>query len=133
LLCGFTHHDTVSTTFGGSAIFVQLSMRSFDTLSEVEAWAKVNGGLDAVNEALATGAFGTDAQSIRTALRYVEREELKIAERLDRDGRRERAMSAAEISAQAAQRSAREAYVSRWIAIAAAIIAVLAVVIPAIR
>jgi hypothetical protein len=101
-------------------------MSSFNTLSEVEAWARENGGLDAVNEALARGAFGTDAQSIRTALRYVEREELKIAERLDRDVRRERAMSAAEMSAQAAQRSAREAYVSRWIAVVAALITVLA-------
>lgn len=103
-------------------------MNSLNTLSEVEAWAAENGGLDAVNEALARGAFGTDAQSIRTALRYVEREELKIAERLNRDGRRERASSAAEIAAQAARRSAREASISRWIAIVAALISILAAI-----
>ncbi len=108
-------------------------MISFDTLSDVEAWARENGGLDAVNEAIARGAFGTNAQSIRTALRYVEREELKIADRLGREGRRERATSAAELSARAAQRSAREAYVSRWIAIVAALIAVAAVVFTMIR
>lgn len=108
-------------------------MVSFDTISDVEAWARDHGGVEAVNEALARGAFGTNAQSIRTAIRYVEREELKIAEKLSREDRRGRALSAAELSAQAAQRSARDAYISRWIAIAAAIIAVLAVVIPAIR
>ena len=108
-------------------------MSSFNTLSEVEAWAKENGGLDAVNEALARGVFGTDAQSIRTALRYVEREELKIAERLNRDGRRSQATSAAEVSAHAARSSAREAYVSRWIAIVAAVIAVLAALYPLFR
>lgn len=108
-------------------------MSSFNTLSDVEAWAKENGGLDAVNEALARGVFGTDAQSIRTALRYVEREELKIAERLNRDGRRSQATSAAEVSAHAARSSAREAYVSRWIAIVAALIAVLAALYPMIR
>ena len=106
---------------------------SFNTLSEVEAWAKENGGLDAVNEALARGVFGSDAQSIRTALRYVEREELKIAERLNRDGRRSLATSAAEISAHAASRSAREAYVSRWIAVGAALVAVVAALYPVIR
>jgi hypothetical protein len=73
------------------------------------------------------------ARSILTAIRYVEREELKIPEKLGLEDRRGRAMSAAELSAQAAQRSARVAYVSQWIAIAAAIIAVLAVVIPSIR
>lgn len=103
-------------------------MVSFNTISDVEAWAREHGGLDAVNEALARGAFGTNAQSIRTAIRYVEREELKIAEKLTRDDRRGRAMSSAELSALAARRSAREAYISRWIAIVAAIIAVLAVI-----
>jgi Arc/MetJ-type ribon-helix-helix transcriptional regulator len=108
-------------------------MVSFDTISDVEAWARERGGVEAVNEALARGAFGTNAQSIRTAIRYVEREELKIAERLSRQDRRERALTAVELSAQAAQRSARDAYISRWIAIVAVIIAVLAVIIPAIR
>ena len=108
-------------------------MVSFDTISDVEAWAREHGGLEAVNEALARGEFGTNAQSIRTAIRYVEREELKIAERLRRENRRERALTAVELSAQAAQRSARDAHISRWIAIIAAIIAVLALIIPAIR
>ena len=108
-------------------------MVSFDTISDVEAWARQHGGLEAVNEALARGAFGSDAQSIRTAIRYVEREELKIAEKLNREDRRGRAMTAAELSAQAAQRSARQAYISGWIAVIAAIIAVVAVILPAIR
>jgi Arc/MetJ-type ribon-helix-helix transcriptional regulator len=108
-------------------------MVAFDTISDVEAWAREHGGLEAVNEALARGEFGTNAQSIRTAIRYVEREELKIAERLSRENRRERALTAVELSAQAAQRSARDAHISRWIAIVAAIIAVLALIIPAIR
>ena len=108
-------------------------MVSFDTISDVEAWAREHGGLEAVNEALARGEFGSNAQSIRTAIRYVEREELKIAERLSRENRRERALTAVELSAQAAQRSARDAYISRWIAIVAVIIAVLALIIPAIR
>lgn len=101
---------------------------SFNTISDVEAWARDHGGLDAVNEALARGAFGTNAQSIRTAIRYVEREELKIAEKLTRDDHRGRAMSSAELSAKAAERSAREAYISRWIAVVAALVAVLAVI-----
>ena len=79
----------------------------FDTISDVEAWARQHGGLDAVNEAFARGAFGQDAQSIRTAIRYVEREELKIAERLGIEDRRGRATTSAEQSAYAAQRSAR--------------------------
>ena len=108
-------------------------MVSFDTISDVEAWAREHGGLEAINEALARGEFGTNAQSIRTAIRYVEREELKIAEKLSRRDRRERALTAVELSAQAAQRSARDAYISRWIAIVAAIIAVLALIIAAIR
>lgn len=108
-------------------------MVTFDTISDVEAWARQHGGLDAVNDALARGAFGRDAQSIRTAIRYVEREELKIAEKLTRGDRRGRAMSSAELFAQAAKRSAREAYVSRWIAVAAALVAVLAVVFMMIR
>jgi Arc/MetJ-type ribon-helix-helix transcriptional regulator len=108
-------------------------MITFNTTSDVEAWAKEHGGLDAVNEALARGAFGTNAQSIRTAIRYVEREELKITERLDREDRRERATSAAEQFANAAQRSAREAYISRWIAVISALVALLAVVFVANR
>ena len=108
-------------------------MVSFDTISDVEAWAREHGGLDAVNDALARGAFGQNAQSIRTAIRYVEREELKIAEKLGIEDRRGRASSTAEVAAAAAQRNAREAYISRWIAIVAAIIAVLAAIIPAIR
>lgn len=108
-------------------------MISFDTISDVEAWARQHGGLDAVNDALARGAFGTDAQTIRTAIRYVEREELKIAEKLNREDRRGRAASAAEQFAQAAQRSAREAYVSRWLAIVAALVAVLAAIFTMIR
>lgn len=108
-------------------------MVSFDTISDVEAWARAHGGLEAVNDALARGAFGQNAQSIRTAIRYVEREELKIAEKLDRDDRRARGLSAAELAAQAARKSAREAYVSRWIAIVAALIAVLAVVFTMMR
>lgn len=108
-------------------------MASFNTISDVEAWASEHGGVAAVNEALARGAFGTDAQSIRTAIRYVEREELKIAEKAARDDRRGRAMSSAELSAQAAQRSARAAYISRWIAIVAALVAVLAVIFTLIR
>lgn len=108
-------------------------MSVFNTLSDVETWARENGGLDAVNEALASGAFGTDAQSIRTALRYVEREELKISERLTRDDRREKTRSVVETATQAAQRSAREAYLSRWIAIIAALVAVLAAIFTIIR
>ncbi len=110
-----------------------MRMPTFDTISDVEAWASEHGGLDAVNEALARGAFGNNAQSIRTAIRYVEREELKIADRLDREERRGRATSAAEQLTQVAQRSAREAYVSRWVAIIAALIAVLAAIVPMIR
>ena len=110
-----------------------MQMPTLDTISDVEAWAGQHGGLDAVKEALARGVFGNNAQSIRTAIRYVEREELKIAERLDKENRRGRATSAAEQFAQAAQRSAREAYVSRWIAIVAALIALLATIVPMIR
>ena len=105
----------------------------FETTSDVEAWAKQHGGLDAVNDALARGAFGQDAQSIRTAIRYVEREELKIAERLGLEDRRGRASSSAEQFAHAAQRSAHEALVSRWIAIVAALIAIAAAAWPMIR
>lgn len=108
-------------------------MPTFDTISDVDAWAKEHGGVEAVNEALARGAFGHDAQSIRTAIRYVEREELKIAERLEREDRRGRVTSAAEQVLQATRRSAREAYISRWIAIAAALIAVLAAIFPMMR
>lgn len=108
-------------------------MVSFETISDVEAWAKEHGGLVAVNEALARGAFGHDAQSIRTAIRYVEREELKIAEKLGLDDRRGRALTSAERAALAAQRSAHEAQISRWIAIVAALIAVGAAVWPMIR
>jgi uncharacterized membrane protein YccC len=108
-------------------------MVTFDTISDVEAWAKQHGGLVAVNEALARGAFGHDAQSIRTAIRYVEREELKIAERLGLEDRRGRASTSAEQAAQAAQRSAHEALISRWIAIVAALVALGAAVWPMIR
>ena len=108
-------------------------MVTFDTISDVEAWARQHGGLIAVNEALARGAFGNDAQSIRTAIRYVEREELKIAERLGIEDRRGRASTSAEEAAQAAQRSAQQALVSRWIAIGAALIAIGAAVWPMIR
>ena len=108
-------------------------MVNFDTISDVEAWAKQHGGLVAVNEALARGAFGDDAQSIRTAIRYVEREELKIAERLGIEDRRGRASTSAEQAAQTARRSAREASISRWIAIVAALIAVAATAWPMIR
>ena len=108
-------------------------MVTFDTISDVEAWAKQHGGLVAVNEALARGAFGSDAQSIRTAIRYVEREELKIAERLGIEDRRGRASTSAEEAAKAAQRSAQQASVSRWVAIAAALIAIGAAVWPMIR
>jgi len=101
-------------------------MGSFDTLSDVEAWAKQHGGLSAVNEALARGTFGTNPQSIRTAIRYVEREELKIAQLVDRENRRQRAADAAEKFALHAQRSARDAVVSRWISIGSALVAVLA-------
>ena len=104
-------------------------MALFETTADVEAWAQQHGGLEAVNEALARGLFGNDAQSIRTAIRYVEREELKIAEKQNRG----RAMDSAEIAAKAAQRSARQALVSSWIAVIAAIIAVVAVVLLAIR
>ena len=108
-------------------------MVSFETISDVEAWAKQHGGLVAVNEALARGAFGDDAQSIRTAIRYVEREELKIAEKLGIEDRRGRALTSAERAMLAAQRSAHEALISRWIAIVAALIAVGAAVWPLIR
>ena len=108
-------------------------MVTFDTISDVEAWARQHGGLDAVNEALARGAFGQDAQSIRTAIRYVEREELKIAERLGIEDRRGRATSSAEQYAHAAQRSASQASISRWIAIIAAVVAVGATIWPMIR
>ena len=108
-------------------------MVTFDTTSDVEAWARQHGGLDAVNDALARGAFGNDAQSIRTAIRYVEREELKIAERLGIEDRRGRATTSAELFADAAQRSAQEALISRWIAIVAALIAVAAAIWPMVR
>jgi hypothetical protein len=108
-------------------------MVTFDTISDVEAWAREHGGLDGVNDALARGAFGQDAQSIRTAIRYVEREELKIAERLGIEDRRGRATTSAEQFAQAARQSAHEASFSRWIAIVAALIAVGVTVWPMIR
>ena len=114
-------------------------MVTFDTLSDVEAWARQHGGLDAVNDALARGAFGQDAQSIRTAIRYVEREELKIAEKIKIaekvgvEDRRGRASISAEQFAQAARRSAREASISCWIAIVAALIAIVAAIFPLIR
>lgn len=68
-------------------------MASFETLSDVEDWAIEHGGVDAVNEALSTDAFGTNPHTIRTAIRFVEREELKIAQRRDREGRHERVIS----------------------------------------
>ena len=102
-------------------------MISFDTISDVEAWASQHGGVEAVNDALAKGAFGANPHTIRTAIRYVEREELKIAERLNREAGRTRATSAAEQFARAAQQSARDAYISRWIAIVCAVIALGAV------
>ena len=108
-------------------------MVTFDTLSDVEAWARQHGGLDAVNDALARGAFGQDAQSIRTAIRYVEREELKIAEKIGVEDRRGRASTSAEQFAQAARRSARHASISRWIAIVAALTAIVAAIFPLIR
>lgn len=103
-------------------------MGSFDTISDVEAWARQHGGLAAVNEALARGTFGSNAQSIRTAIRYVEREELKIAEKLDREGRRNHAIDAAEEFARAAERSAADASAYRWVAVVAAVVAVLAAI-----
>lgn len=103
-------------------------MGSFDTLSDVEAWARQHGGLAAVNEALARGTFGTNPQAIRTALRYVEREELKIAEQMERGNRHQRAIDSAEKFARAAERSASAASAYRWIAIAAALVAVLAAI-----
>ncbi len=103
-------------------------MLSFDTISDVEAWARQHGGLEAVNDALARGAFGQDAQTIRTAIRYVEREELKIAERLGIEDTRARATTSAEQFARAAQRSAREAAISRWVAIIAALAAIAAAI-----
>ena len=103
-------------------------MGSFETISDVEAWARQHGGLAAVNEALARGTFGSNAQSIRTAIRYVEREELKIAEKLDREGRRHHAIDAAEEFARAAERSAAAASGYRWIAIGAALVAILAAI-----
>ena len=108
-------------------------MATFNTISDVEAWARQHGGLEAVNDALARGAFGQDAQSIRTAIRYVEREELKIADKLGIEDRRGRATTSAEQFARAAQSSAREASFSRWIAIVAALIAVAAAIVPLIR
>ncbi len=108
-------------------------MVTFDTISDVEAWARQHGGLEAVNDALARGAFGQDAQSIRTAIRYVEREELKIAEKMGLEDRRGRASTSAEQFAQAARGSAREASISRWIAIVAALIAIVAALFPMIR
>jgi len=103
-------------------------MGSFETISDVEAWAKQHGGLAAVNEAIARGTFGSNAQSIRTAIRYVEREELKIAEKLDREGRRHHAIDAAEEFARAAERSAADASAYRWVAIVAAVVAALAAI-----
>lgn len=108
-------------------------MLNFDTISDVEAWARQHGGLEAVNDALARGAFGQNAQTVRTAIRYVEREELKIADRLGIEDRRGRASTSAEQFAHAAQRSARAAGVSRWIAIIAALTAVVAAILPMIR
>ena len=108
-------------------------MVTFDTISDVEAWARQHGGLEAVNDALARGAFGQDAQSIRTAIRYVEREELKIAERLGIEDTRARATTSAEQFALSAQRSAREAGISRWVAIIAALAAIAAAIFPMIR
>ncbi len=108
-------------------------MVTFHTISDVEAWARQHGGLDAVSEALARGAFGQDAQSIRTAIRYVEREELKIAEQMGLEDRRGRASTSAEHFALAARRSAREASISRWIAIVAALTAIGAAIFPMIR
>ena len=108
-------------------------MASFQTTSEVDAWARQHGGLEAVSEALAKGEFGPDPQSIRTAIRFVEREELKIAERERRRDRRARSLDTAELLAMQAQRYARQAYISRWIAIAAASIAVTAVVVVLLR
>ena len=102
-------------------------MASFETVSDVEAWASQHGGVDAVNEALSTGAFGSNPHTIRTAIRYVEREEHRIAQRREREQRRERAISEAERAAQAAELSARQALVSRWISIVCAVIAVAAV------
>ncbi|HVG05054.1 MAG TPA: hypothetical protein VM937_08950 [Burkholderiaceae bacterium] len=104
-------------------------MGSFETTSDVEAWARAHGGLSAVNEALARGTFGTNPQSIRTAIRYVEREELKIAQRLERENRRQQAIDAAEKYARAAERSAAAARVSRWVTVAAAVVAVIAAVL----
>lgn len=104
-------------------------MTTFATISDVDAWARQHGGLQAVNQALASGEFGTDAQTIRTAIRYVEREELKIAQRKERESRRESAISAAEQAAREAQKSAREAYISRWIAIISAVIALASVLL----
>ena len=100
---------------------------SFETVSDVEEWASQHGGVDAVNEALSSGAFGTNPHTIRTAIRYVEREEHRIAQRREREERRERAISAAERAAQAAELSARQASVSRWISIVCAVIVVCAV------
>lgn len=98
-------------------------MGSFETTSDVEAWARQHGGLAAVNEALARGTFGTNPQSIRTAIRYVEREELKITQRLELENRRQHAIDAAEKYARAAERSAAAARRSFWVAIAAAAVA----------
>ena len=106
---------------------------TFDTISDVEAWAREHGGLTAVNEALARGAFGNNVQSLRTAIRYVEREELKIAEKMGIEDKRGRASTSAEQFAQAARLSAYQAAISRWIAIVAALIAVVAAILPMIR
>ena len=71
-----TSGATIGTYPSSSALRIE-AWGSFETISDVER-GQQHGGLAAVNEALARGTFGSNAQSIRTAIRYIQREQLKI-------------------------------------------------------
>ena len=92
-------------------------------MSEVAAWAKVNGGLAGVHRAIANGTLGNDPQSIRMALHYIEREELVLAQKRARDAN----LKVTEGAADTARKYALYAAISCAIAVASAIVAVLAV------
>lgn len=110
-------------------------MQTFNSVDDVQTWARSHGGIEGVREALASGTFGSSSQSIRMALLFVEREELKIAGRSQNKDKARLApgLSTAERIADAIEKSAREAYICRWLASTAIVVAVFALILAVLR
>jgi hypothetical protein len=91
-------------------------------MSDVAAWAQRNGGLQGVRDAIANGTFGSDSQSLRLALHYIEREELLLARRHALNDQKKSTSD----SLEAARRYALYSAIGAMTAVAAAVVAVVA-------